>query len=64
MSDVHLPVDGFTKKQKGFAFITYMMPEHAVLAYTELDGTSFQGRLMHILPARGKKEEVEHDEGE
>lgn len=29
-------------KPKGFAFITYMMPEHAVKALAELDGQVFQ----------------------
>ena len=42
LTEVNLPIDTLTKKIKGFAFITYMMPEHAVKAYTELDGTSFQ----------------------
>ena len=41
LTEVHLPVDTLTKKTKGFAFITYMIPEHAVKAFSELDGTSF-----------------------
>lgn len=28
------------------------MPEHAVSAYTELNGTLFHGRMFHILPAK------------
>ena len=39
----------------GFAFITFMMPEHAVEAFNELDGRVFQGRLLHILPAKPKR---------
>ncbi len=42
LTEVHLPVDSLTKRVKGFAFITFMMPENAVQAYTALDGTSFQ----------------------
>ena len=42
LTEVNLPVDSLTKKIKGFAFITFMMPEHAVKAFTELDGTTFQ----------------------
>ena len=42
LTEVNLPVDPLTKKIKGFAFITFMMPEHAVKAFTELDGTTFQ----------------------
>ncbi|KAK2161824.1 hypothetical protein LSH36_109g05062 [Paralvinella palmiformis] len=45
LTEVNLPLDGFTKKIKGFAFLTYMMPEHAVKAYTDLDGKVFQVRL-------------------
>ena len=59
LSETHLPIDSFTKKIKGFAFVTFMMPEHAVKAYTELDGTNFQGRLLHILPSKPKKDESE-----
>ena len=42
LTEVHLPVDMYTKKVKGFAFITYMIPEHAVKAYADMDGTVFQ----------------------
>jgi multiple RNA-binding domain-containing protein 1 len=31
-----------------------MMPEHAIKAYAELDGSIFQGRLLHVLPAKEK----------
>jgi multiple RNA-binding domain-containing protein 1 len=41
-----------------------MMPEHAVLAYTELNGTLFHGRMFHVLPgkANDKKEADSDDE--
>jgi len=42
LTEVHLPIDTFTRKIKGFAFITFMLPEHAVKAYTALDGSTFQ----------------------
>ena len=42
LTEVNLPIDSFTKKIKGFAHITYMIPEHAVKAFTELDGKIFQ----------------------
>ncbi|CAC5419503.1 MRD1 [Mytilus coruscus] len=57
LTETHLPIDTLTKKLKGFAFITYMMPEHAVRAFTFLDGTSFMGRMLHILPAKSKEDE-------
>ena len=52
LTEVHLPLDSNTSKPIGLAFITYMLPEHAVKAYTELDGQIFQGRLLHLLPAK------------
>ncbi|CAM9885201.1 unnamed protein product, partial [Choristocarpus tenellus] len=50
LSKVHLPVDD-VKKGKGFAFVQFMIPEDAEKALEQLDRQSFQGRLMHILPA-------------
>jgi len=63
LTETSLPVDRHTRKQKGFAFITFMMPEHAVAAFSALDGKSFQGRLLHLLPAKAKVEQ-EPEEGE
>ncbi|XP_077995356.1 putative RNA-binding protein 19 [Glandiceps talaboti] len=57
LTEVYIPIDSLTKKTKGFAFVTFMMPEHAVTAYTELDGSVFQGRMLHILPSKEKKSE-------
>ncbi|XP_043571783.1 probable RNA-binding protein 19 isoform X1 [Chiloscyllium plagiosum] len=62
LAEIHFPIDSLTKKPKGFAFITYMMPEHAVKAFAELDGEVFQGRMMHILPSTVKKEKAEDSE--
>ncbi|NWR64414.1 RBM19 protein, partial [Bucorvus abyssinicus] len=59
LSDIHFPIDRLTKKPKGFAFITYMIPEHAVKAYAEMDGQVFQGRMMHLLPSTIKKDRIE-----
>ncbi len=42
LTEVHMPIDSFTKKVKGFAFVTYMIPENAVKALAELDGKAFQ----------------------
>lgn len=30
------------------------MPEHAVKAYTNLDGTVFQGRMLHLIASKSK----------
>uniref|UniRef100_A0A7M4EJP2 Probable RNA-binding protein 19 n=1 Tax=Crocodylus porosus TaxID=8502 RepID=A0A7M4EJP2_CROPO len=56
LSEIHFPIDSLTKKPKGFAFITYMIPEHAVKAFAEVDGQVFQGRMLHVLPSTLKKE--------
>ncbi|KAK1159925.1 putative RNA-binding protein 19 isoform X1 [Acipenser oxyrinchus oxyrinchus] len=59
LSEVHFPIDSLTKKPKGFAFITFLIPEHAIKALAELDGHIFQGRMLHLLPSTIKKEKVE-----
>lgn len=46
LSEIHFPIDSLTKKPKGFAFITYMIPEHAVKAFAEVDGQVFQVRTV------------------
>lgn len=56
-----MPIDNFSKKQKGFAYILCMFPEKALKAFTELDGTIYQGRMLHILPAKSKREQDEND---
>lgn len=58
LAEVHMPIDSETKQTKAIAFVTYTMPQHAVTALSELDGTVFQGRLLHILPARQKRSEA------
>ncbi|XP_068419298.1 probable RNA-binding protein 19 isoform X3 [Eschrichtius robustus] len=59
LSELHYPIDSLTKKPKGFAFVTFMFPEHAVKAYAEVDGQVFQGRMLHVLPSTIKKEASE-----
>ncbi|XP_069789262.1 probable RNA-binding protein 19 [Narcine bancroftii] len=62
LSEIHFPVDKLMKAPKGYAFITFMIPEHAVQAFAELDGVVFQGRMMHILPSIIKEEKDENDD--
>lgn len=54
LSEVDLPVDKMTRKPKGFGTITFLMPEHAVKAFNELDGSILDGRMLHILPGKTK----------
>ena len=39
----------------GYAYLTYIEPEAAQRALNDLDGMSFQGRLLHIMPAEPKQ---------
>ncbi|XP_053135634.1 probable RNA-binding protein 19 isoform X2 [Hemicordylus capensis] len=59
LSEIHFPIDSLTKKPKGFAFVTYMFPEHALKAFAGVDGQVFQGRMLHVLPSTFKKGEAE-----
>lgn len=54
LSEMHMPIDGITKKPKGIAFVTFMFPEHAIKAMDATDGSVFQGRMLHVLPAKAK----------
>jgi len=52
LADVRLPADAATGRHRGVAFVLYVIPEQAVAALAEADGRAFQGRLLHVLPAR------------
>jgi multiple RNA-binding domain-containing protein 1 len=54
-----LPVDRLTRRSKGFAFVTFMLPDQAAKAFESLDGTTFQGRMLHLLPSKSKDEAEE-----
>ena len=55
LTEVTIPLDKNTNRPVGLGFVTFMLPEHAVKAYESLDGQVFQGRLLHILPARPRQ---------
>ncbi|XP_075154380.1 putative RNA-binding protein 19 [Haematobia irritans] len=61
VAEIHLPVDSVTRQIKGFGTVTFMMPQHAVQAFNSLDGSTFHGRLLHLIPGKGKKDD-EQDE--
>ncbi|KAI5637264.1 RNA recognition motif domain-containing protein [Phthorimaea operculella] len=64
LAEVNYPIDPVLRTPKGFATVTFVMPEHTVRAYSELDGTAFCGRMLHLLPAKQvKEEEPSDDEG-
>ena len=49
--ECHIPVDD-QKRNKGFAFVSFVSAVHALEARTHSDKVDFQGRLLHILPSR------------
>uniref|UniRef100_A0A1J3HU11 Multiple RNA-binding domain-containing protein 1 n=1 Tax=Noccaea caerulescens TaxID=107243 RepID=A0A1J3HU11_NOCCA len=55
IKEVHLVLDKETKRSKGVAYILYLIPECAARAMEELDNSTFQGRLLHILPAKHRE---------
>ncbi|KAL2023674.1 hypothetical protein VTK56DRAFT_1831 [Thermocarpiscus australiensis] len=54
LEEVNLPLDS-QGRSKGFAMIRYEQPAAAVAAF-QTDGSIFQGRILHILPAAAKRE--------
>ncbi|KAK6637952.1 hypothetical protein RUM44_008375 [Polyplax serrata] len=63
ISEFIFPIDSFTRKPKGFAIVTFLLPEHACTAFTELDGTIFSGRMLHLLPGMPNNERLNEDTG-
>lgn len=58
LEEVALPMDSVSSRPKGFAYVKFTTTEAAVEALNQMDGSVFQGRLLHVLPAM-KKPEVE-----
>ncbi|KAK9472654.1 uncharacterized protein V1510DRAFT_416531 [Dipodascopsis tothii] len=56
IEEVHMPLDADTQMPKGFVYIQFADAEDACQAYLGMDGHSFQGRLLHVLPGQAKRE--------
>ncbi|KAG6015308.1 hypothetical protein E4U54_003728 [Claviceps lovelessii] len=56
VQEVHLPLTA-SGSTKGFALVHFVDPSDAVKAFQALDGTTFQGRIIHIIPANPKREQ-------
>ncbi|KAG9455284.1 hypothetical protein H6P81_008188 [Aristolochia fimbriata] len=52
VSEVHIVLDKDTKRSKGIGYVLFSLPESAVRALRELDNSIFQGRLLHVMPAK------------
>eukprot|EP00948_MAST-09A_sp_MAST-9A-sp1_P002063 g2063.t1 len=54
-------------QSKGYAIVTFVVPENAVKALAVLDGQIFMGRLLHVLPAKQKQtlegDDRDHNDG-
>ncbi|KAM0516318.1 hypothetical protein ACHAPE_005465 [Trichoderma viride] len=54
LQEVHLPTNA-SGVRKGFALVLYDDSSDALKAFQALDGVTFQGRILHIIPAEAKK---------
>ncbi|XP_072969704.1 multiple RNA-binding domain-containing protein 1 [Typha angustifolia] len=57
ISHAHLVVDKNTKRSKGIGYVLFALPECAARALEELDNSIFQGRLLHVMPAKPQNNE-------
>ena len=55
-NQIHVPLDKRSGTTKGFAYIQFTDPNSAENAFAAKDGETFQGRLLHVLPAQLKRE--------
>ena len=56
LCQVHIPMNPRSYSSKGYAYVQFDQVDAAKDAIRELDGKTFQGRILHILPAAVKKE--------
>jgi len=64
LTQVHIPIDPVSKQPKGLGYVKFKQPPSALTAYEALDKRSFQGRLLHILPAVERKGKSDITEGD
>ncbi|EEU48062.1 uncharacterized protein NECHADRAFT_30669 [Fusarium vanettenii 77-13-4] len=55
LEEVHLPANK-SGTSKGFALVLFSDPSGAVEAFQAMDGATFQGRILHIIPASAKRD--------
>ncbi|KAI1435562.1 MRD1-like protein [Xylaria sp. CBS 124048] len=57
VEEIHVPSDT-SNNNRGMGFILFHDPEAAVKAF-QSDRTTFQGRILHVLPAKAKRDELD-----
>lgn len=55
VNQAHVPLSNDSKTPMGVAYISFASPNAAVAAFRAADGSIFQGRLLHVLPAVNKR---------
>ena len=55
VTEVILPVNRITRKVKGYAVVTFVVPENAAKACMKFDGSIFHGRMLNLLPGKSKQ---------
>ena len=55
VKDVYIPLDYYTRKQRGFAYVQFEDPRDAKDALNDLDGNKYMDREMRIDIARGDR---------
>ena len=58
----YLDVCRASKKSRGIGYVQFGKAEDASAAMAAMDGSIFQGRLLHVLPARKAPAPVEQPE--
>ena len=53
--------DTKTNTSRGLAYVEFQEVTSAKIAMKSMDGKSFQGRLLHVLPASGKRQHALDD---
>ncbi|KAG7151242.1 Multiple RNA-binding domain-containing protein 1 like [Verticillium longisporum] len=56
VEEVHIPV-AKSGTSKGFAYVSFASADAAVTAFQSSDGQTFQGRLLHVLPAAARRDQ-------
>ncbi|ORZ32517.1 hypothetical protein BCR44DRAFT_1487118 [Catenaria anguillulae PL171] len=58
ISAVHIPINRDTKQPKGIAFVTFATPADALVAYKQMQGQFFMGRMLHLRGAKAAKDAI------